>query len=424
MNQGKIFSIVVSNLLYRDQNFTAISAAERLAFLRVFAAYLQSKKGDVFADPSEVWKIIRELFGDDARRSDHPEQVLENYYRTCRRHSGLTTEGQFLDTSGQIDMPVDETDKESRVGFSHNSLREFLVADAFCDYVKNGRDVGYLSQVTVTEAIADFFWDIMEYETNTHQLVERKYSTVTDSNLREKIFHLIHRRMQSTKSSVGEFLGMPPRIIGLDISGFDFSGLKLENLHVDDCIAQDTDFRGSILTNAAFDRSILDRVMFDGCRLNGADFRGSQIDSIYVFDEFDTRTSAVFMGKDARQWLFSNGAKVHPASDLNPYLGQPWYEAAREVTRTLERRIAATFQETSLAKGTKKKYREFAKGFVEHLKSKGILEPIFKSKHSKGSVVRVRKDMRGVVTDFSQKGIIHDDLMDYFQEFLKLNSDA
>jgi hypothetical protein len=100
--------------------------------------------------------LVERLFQDYLKRTDTPQQLLENYYRACRRHSGLTTEGQFLDTSGNIDAPVDEADTESRVGFSHNSLREYLAADALADHLVRGTDYPDLSEMSITDLIGDF----------------------------------------------------------------------------------------------------------------------------------------------------------------------------------------------------------------------------------------------------------------------------
>ena len=126
LNQAKIFEIVVYNLLQRDSNVGLLSASERLGFLRQFAVFLQRADEEFFSGPETVRGLVARVFSSQLRRSDTPQQQLENYTRTCRRHSGLTTEAQFLDTSGNIDTPVDEQDTDSRVGFSHNSLRVVL----------------------------------------------------------------------------------------------------------------------------------------------------------------------------------------------------------------------------------------------------------------------------------------------------------
>jgi len=420
LNQGKIFSIIVNNLLYRDQGTTTISSADRLRFLRAFALKLQASKGDLFAGPEEVMSLVRELFDDRVKRSDSPEQLIENYYRTCRRHSGLTTEGQFFDTSGQIDIPVDATDTDSRVGFSHNSLREYLVADAFVILVKGESDYPVLTQVSMTDAVCDFFWDIMEYEIAPEYLMRNAFLSTTDSLLKEKMFYLIFRKLRNAPNLLEDLLGKPARLQDLDLSALDLSGIEAMGVQVEDCVLQDTDFRSSDLRKGTFRGSILERVMFDGSYLENTDFREATIDSIYVFDELDTKTSAILVGKEARQWLYSHGARVYPTDDLNPYLGRPWYEAAREVTRTLEHRIAGSFQQASLAKGTRKEYRKFADSFVEYLISKGILDVVIKrSKYSNKPVVSVRADARKTVTDFSRRGVIGDDLKEYFSQYLQ-----
>ena len=167
LNQGKIFDIVTHNLLYRDQQIGSLSAGDRYHFLRSFAIFLQQRSQHPFAEPGEIRGLVDTIFQSNLRRAENREQLLEQFYRTCRRHSGLTTEDQFQDTTGQLDLPVEEDDATSRVGFSHNSLREYLIADAFADYLTNSTDFNKLKTVVVTEAVTTFFVDLVAYTPGT-----------------------------------------------------------------------------------------------------------------------------------------------------------------------------------------------------------------------------------------------------------------
>jgi hypothetical protein len=99
-------------------------------------------------------------------------------------------------------------------------------------------------------------------------------------------------------------------------------------------------------------------------------------------------------------------------------MGRPWYEAAREVTRTLEHRIAGTHQDVSLSKGTKKEYRIFAKEFVSYLMAKKVLQNVTRSKTGPGMVVQVNPDDRDIIHDFSQRGIIPERIKPFFDKYL------
>lgn len=418
LNQAKIFEIVVYNLLYRDQNIGTLSTSDRLIFLRNFAIYLQQRDREFFAAPNEIRDLVKDLFEGYLKRTDSPELLLDGYYRTCRRHSGLTTEGQFGDTSGKIDMPVDEVDTESRVGFSHNSLREYLVADSLVDYIKNETNYPFLKSVVISDLIGDFVVWKSEYDKNIINNLQGKYIECNESNLLEIFFKIIYRFIQKDPQKNITLLGKPPTIRDIDLSGIDMSGLPLRYCNFINCIAGDTDFRKADITQAKFIGTILENIMFDDTVLNDTDFTKAEILSIYVFDKFNTKTLGIIKGKDARQWLFSNGAKVSPSDDLNPLMGQPWYEAAREVTRTLERRIAGTHQDISLSKGTHSGYRTFAKAFVDYLISKGILQKVVKSKTGPGWVVLVKTEYRELITEFSKSGIIMPEIESFFNRYL------
>jgi len=423
LNQAKVFEIVIYNLLYRDQNIGALSASNRLLFLRSYALYLQRISGEYFAGPDEIRELVKGLFQHELRRTDTPEQFLENYYRTCRRHSGLTTEGQFLDSSGNIDFPVDELDTESRVGFSHNSLREYLVADTIVDFIMNDTHYPGLASVSITELIAEFVVLRAEYEPKFVNILSAKYLDCQESRLKEILFNIIYKFIHKDPEKYVSLLGPEPIIQNLDLSGLDLSGLPLRNVKITGCIAMDTDLRKSDLRKASFKDTIVERVMLDEALLDDADFRETEIISIYVFDQFTTQTTSVLKGKDSRQWLYSNNSKVYPTNDLNPLMGKHWYEAAREVMRTLERRIAGTHQDVSLSKGTKVHLRKFAKEFVNYLMTKNILIKAEKSKTGPGWVVKVNPDYRKLIHNFSVNGTISPELEPFFKKHLPADHD-
>lgn len=417
LNEAKIFEIVLYNLLYRDQGIGILSTGQRLIWLRQFAIYLQRKEGEFFATPNEIKNLVNKIFNQEIRKSDTPSQLLENYYRTCRRHSGLTTEGQFRDTSGMVDTPIDEDDIESNVGFSHNSLREFLVAESFADHLLNKRSYLYIDDVVVTEVVADFFCGLCEFKPELIELLRNQFCEIHSSSIKESLFKLIFGLIRENTDNLA-LLGKPVSVEGVDLSDFDFSGLNLRNAYFKDCIAYGTDFRKSDLRNAKFIDCILEQVTLNDAIMSGCDFEKSEIVSIYVFDEYEKKTSAILDGNDAAQWLYTKGSNVNNKSKLNPLLGQTWYEAAREVTKTIERRIAGTHQDVSLAKGTKTEQREFAHAFVTFLKKKKILLAVAKSKTGPGDVVKLDTTYRDDIVNFSKFGKISQNLAPFFRKFI------
>ena len=212
--------------------------------------------------------------------------------------------------------------------------------------------------------------------------------------------------------------GDPVSLDSIDLSDFDFSGLNLTNAIFKDCVALGTDFRKSDIRNAAFVNCILDQVTLDGSILTNCDFSKSEIVSIFVYDEYEKKTSAVIDDHDARQWLFTKGSIVKDQSSLNPLFGQSWYDAAREVTKTIEKRIAGSHQDVSLAKGTKSDQRDFAHAFVDFLKKKKILISIGKSDTGPGEVVKLDHAYRNDIVEFSKYGKISNNLAPFFKKYI------
>ena len=241
----------------------------------------------------------------------------------------------------------------------------------------------------------------------------------SDSKTREWLFKVVYSFVSKRNNQYQKMLGVPPRIQDVDICDLDLSEIELNEAVIEGCLVRDTDFRNTNLANAKIEGSIVSGAMFDGAKLSGADFSRTDIQSIFVYDEYDRRTSLVLSGRDARQWLYSHGAIVANSEELNQYLGQPWYEAAREVTRTLAHRLAGTHQDSGLAKGTKLAYRDFAISFVDYLKSKKVLKDVKKAGSNMGWVVKVAAEYRKTITDFSEKGIIGDILKPFFDKHMR-----
>lgn len=66
LNQGKIFGIVVHNLLYRDMQIGSLSAGDRYLFLKSFAIFLQQPGQSSFAKPGEIRRIVESIFSQTA----------------------------------------------------------------------------------------------------------------------------------------------------------------------------------------------------------------------------------------------------------------------------------------------------------------------------------------------------------------------
>jgi hypothetical protein len=264
LNQAKIFEIVVYNLLHRDMSIGSLSASDRLRFLRSFALFLQRKNRDVFATPDEVRALVERLFQDYLKRTDTPQQLLENYYRACRRHSGLTTEGQFLDTSGNIDAPVDEADTESRVGFSHNSLREYLAADALADHLVRGTDYPDLSEMSITDLIGDFLVDISSYQGDLVDKLKAGRVKAVEPRMRQLFFMVVVRFLHKDPTYLAPLLGDTPLLEGLDLARVDLSGLPLRGASFRESEIFDTDLRKSDLRGASFRGALLYQALLDG----------------------------------------------------------------------------------------------------------------------------------------------------------------
>jgi uncharacterized protein YjbI with pentapeptide repeats len=422
LNEAKIFEIVIANLLLRDLNSGHLSTADRRRFLRAFAVRLQQPERSPFAQPDEIRSLVESLFRSSLEKSDSPQSDLENYYRTCRRHSGLTTERQFLDTSGIVDTPVEDSDFDSPVGFSHNSLREFLVADSIAEYLVTGTSLDGLHTARVSDVVSQFLVGLGEYNPKLSALLARAYAEAASGSIHQWLFRLILGFLHD-KPNVRTLLGSPPVMRDLDLAGADLSALDFSDADFRDSLLLETDLRSADLRRADFSGAIIDRVQLDKAQLNGADFRQAEVISIYVYDQFMHDTIAVLEGDEATQWLFSSRALVSNSDSLNPYLGQPWYDAAREVAVSLKARLAGTHRKRGLIRGTRMTNRRLAAQFTDYLLRRGILTVVRKSRAGGDQIVQVVAEHRETVVDFADSGKIAPELLPFFTKFLDTGKD-
>lgn len=420
LNQAKIFEIVIANLLKRDVNIGSLNARDRLRFLRRFAIQLQQRNRDPFATPNEIRSTVREQLTVIISKSDTPEADLDNYYRTCRRHSGLTTEGQYLDTSGNIDLPIDSDDLESRIGFSHNSLREFLVADAIADNIIQNEEFPLLGSVIVTPLVSEFIVGLSEFRKGLKDKISGEYEVTLDTNRKNFLFSIIEGFIDKDPKEIS-LIGTPPNLTNLDLIGRDLSGLNLKSAKFDTSLIADTDFRKSDLRNANFKNCIFENALLDEAILDKADFSESEIESIYVNDQWNKKTTGILFDQDAVQWIFTNQGIVKNPESLNPYLGQGWYIAAREVANTIRQKIAGTHSDASLSKGTQTKYRDFAKNFVTFLMKKNILIKVTKVANTRTGkwVVKLDPNFRKDINELAKNGKICEALEPYFSKYVQ-----
>jgi hypothetical protein len=418
LNEAKIFDIVIRNLLFRDNTFGGLKASQRRHFLRSFAVRLQQPDRSLFAAPDEVRDLVKTLFQTVLNRSDTPSADLENFYRACRRHSGLTTQRQYLDTSGAIDTPVDERDTDSPVGFSHNSLREFLVADSIADHLLRDGVYDGLHTAQITEAVSGFVVGLAEYDAALSVRGRELFGSAESSSMRQWLFKILYGFIRNDAVDVS-FLGSPARLQDIDLAGIDLSVLDLSRAKFDGALLLETDLRGSNLRDASFKGALLERVQFDGAALDGCDFREAEVLSIYVNDTFIRGTIAVLEGREAAQWLFSSGALVADVEYLNPYLGRPWYVAAREVADSLSSRLAGTHRKKGLVRGTKMRDRGLATEFTDYLLKRGILVAVIRKARGGGdTVVQVHPDHRSLISQLAEHGTITKELEPFFIEFI------
>lgn len=422
LNSAKLFDLIIRSLITRDLGVGSLNRAERRRFLRTLAVRLQQKGASPFVGPAEMRTLVRTLFEPTLRGVEDAEQEIESRYRVCRRHSGLTTEAQF-GSSQDLDVPVEADDTDSNVGFSHNSLREYLVAEAIVEHLEKGVGIEGIENVQISDAVAGFLRELRTWHPRLEARLAEAFAEARQSTRRSFLFRLLVAMAGGAPTALARLLGDPPDLSHLVLANDDLSGLELRNGSFAQSILIDVDLSRSDLRAVDFGGAAIMGAVLDDARIEDADFRAATVESLYVFDRWGTRTRGVLQGRDARQWLYSNGARVAPTDDLNPLLGRPRYEVARAVARHI--RLQASFHERGLISGISQRNQEDAGEVVELLRREGVIERLHPSDRE-GWVMRVNTAERDAIQRFLDLGELSGGIDRALRGFLasELNRDA
>lgn len=388
LTEWQIYKLIVDRLMMRDLHRSPLDPALRRRALQKLAIVL-SGKDTTTANDQIFFGIIDDLFRNDLRRRS-PED------RRMRR------EELFQDLRSSATLTRSEGGGSTGWFFSHNSLREYLVAEAAVGSIVSETPIELT--IPISSAMRAFvasmhedagkslleglrnLWpqrtrfDLGAYVTLVWDLLRRADGGLghnlklvmgegDEGNLAFNgvALHDIELSRASLSSDSlklnaagSSFIRSRFRNIALD--GCDFSGSIFDNVTIENCSMLNCDFRGSLL----FECDI------SGVDVRKADFRGIDGDTNFVVRMPDGSIAMQF-GQSAVGYLNFNGAITDPVEPFFVLQHHPKFAIVAKICeRIMDQKNSQLRGLTQ--RGAAQSDPPFARDFVAHLKSHSLIE--------------------------------------------------
>ena len=269
LTEWQVYTLIVDKLMLRDLHRTGMDPNLRRKALQAVALII-SARDKVVADESSFNAIIDVEFARELR-------TLGNEERRSRRVE------IFEDLRSSATLTRAANTKDDGWVFSHNSLREFLVAETLLYSLRDRKPID--TAVPITNAMRGFVGSI-----GTDKLTEIWTALAEIWPLRISQFNLgpyVGLLWEAARRSPGGALASLRQMTGADPENgaVEFSHLTVKDIefHDDDyptsiridareSVISDSDFSNIDLTGSSFSGCILDNVKFNDCNLANVDF--------------------------------------------------------------------------------------------------------------------------------------------------------
>ena len=430
LTEYEIYKLIIDHLMVRDaRRSTEILPNRRREFLQRVAVFL-SRREHPYLSEDDFRDIVAKDFQRDLIRlpKDGQNEQLERLFADLRSSATLTRGGPGTQYSWR---------------FSHNSLREYLVAEALIEGLERNRVV--TEPVTISDAMRIFAASIplRRLETLRGQLA---HAWVDSSIFRGRgqlltllwdgLLRLYPKDMNRHDMCMKQLAGNPPQLTELVLAsmtvsteespvsfeGADFSCSQLSTLTFSAANLADTKFSGAVLDGVTFENARLEGSTFDdaliietdfsGADVRGTNFTGLDRDAISIVVELgNERPRTVLSGQDALGYLKFMGAMT----DTIPINFVLQFHPAFWVVDKIVSKLAT--QSTRQRRGIEQRgaaHRDvnLAKEFVRHLEYSGLLT----TAKARKDLVDVTEQGRRVFSKYAADRELSEELLSFFED--------
>jgi uncharacterized protein YjbI with pentapeptide repeats len=392
LSEWQVYRLIVDQLMIRDlRRSPEVSPSDRRRFLRRLAIFLSRRDHPVIGEEDFKDLVSREFRRELNREFGEGRAAqLERYFANLRSSVTLT-----------------RSDDPSKSGwrFSHNSLREFLLAEHLFEGLMTGELVSDI--VPISDAMRTFAASRTTAE--RQDLVTRLASVWKKGGERHAQGQMLALVWDGTvslyldredvfRTALSAITGEPIALNGVTLSRVDLSsetraanlsrasfaqstltqvGLAAANLEGADfseAVLEEVSLVGAQLGGAVFSKTFLVDVNISGADLNGADFSGVLPAEISVIVEAEDAPlfRKRFEGADALGYLRFNGAATPSVADIAVYRHHPRFQIVEKILERLSEQSVR--QRLGLEqRGESRNDPPFARSFVAYLEGRGVV---------------------------------------------------
>jgi hypothetical protein len=386
LSEWQVYKLIVDQLMLRDLvRSPDVSPDARRRFLQKLAIFLAKRENEVISE-DDFKDLVSSEFKRDINRltGEARSEALSRFFSNLR-------------SSGTLTRAVTAAGEGWR--FSHNSLREFLIAEYLTNQLLSGSIVA--EHVTISDAMQTFAASI------TPTIVSRLYSGLqvawrnpgADGIARGQLLSLLWGALLTVplhdadraKALLNKFSGIGDGLRGISISrvnlsnhgegsnlsGINFSGALFASVNLGsgnftgcnfaDAVFDDVDATDANFSGGNFDRSLLVDFNLCGANLSDTSFMGvASDDTVLIVDSQEWPHSRRLAGDYAIGFLKYKGARTNPVSDYFVYANHPRFSIIEKIVINLSKQ--AQRQRRGLEqRGAAHADVVFARAFVSHL---------------------------------------------------------
>lgn len=339
ITEWQVYKLIIDQLMLRDlRRCPEIAPDARRNFLRKIAIFL-SKRENALINQESFKDLVLKEFKKQLNRLSHDAKIqqLERLFADLRTSATLT-----------------RTARHGIEGwkFSHNSLREFLVAESLLIGLDNKEPI--LDQVPISDAMK-IFVNSIDKPTKAKYLnslsilwkssgVDRGKGQLLNL-LWESVLGLYSNNADFNRECLNTIAGNPPQLQSIDINKLKFSSKEspadLNKINFQSSAIYDLSFVSADLNHSDFSNCTIENCNFSGCNLTNSSFSGSFMIEIDL-------TDCILFG--------CNFTKIQP-SDISILLA----DSSSMVRNTLHSKDALG-------------YLNYKGAFTDHVESKYIIQ--------------------------------------------------
>jgi len=422
-SEWQIYKLIIDRLMMRDFQPSALSPDKRRHFLQHLAVVLSGR--DTGTATSEIFHdLIDSEFKQDFRLMDQDEKTKKR-------------EELFEDLRTSATLTRTEVGRTSGWRFSHNSLREYLVAEYMVAGLYDQRlpaipipispaMMNFVATIPV-DALGQYIqrlsdlWHLRSSQRDIGTYLQLLWTALSSFKNRPINFPLFNVPNNSAVSldnirvaniSFDDVYQLNDNILldcqYAEFSEVSFNGLNLHGSNFSQATLDTCSFQNTKLSGVIFNGALLFECDVTDAALSDADFRGMDNESSIIIRKKDEQP-LLLAGARARGYLAFSGAKTDSVTSYEYWQYHPKFSIAVKICRNIISQKKSQLRGLT-QRGEAHQDPPFARDFVQYIMQKGLV------KIDQNNLVYATTEGKEILPAFVEHEVMHSTIAAFFSE--------